>query len=211
MDRKQLTVEIISRLDRAYPDAAIELRYENPLEILVATILSAQCTDARVNVVTRDLFEKYRTAEDYASVSQEELEEDIRSTGFFRNKARNIRGAAMMLISDFGGRVPGTMEELLRLPGVARKTANVILGNAFGEAAGVVVDTHVFRLSHRLELSNGRTPEKVEQDLMRQVPRERWLLFGHQLIFHGRRICRARKPLCGECPLSDLCPSAGKS
>jgi endonuclease-3 len=211
MDRKQLTAEIISRLDSAYPDAAIELKYENPLEILVATILSAQCTDARVNVVTRDLFKKYRTAEDYASVSQEELEEDIRSTGFFRNKARNIRGAAMMLISDFGDRVPGTMEELLRLPGVARKTANVILGNAFGEAAGVVVDTHVFRLSHRLELSNGRTPEKVEQDLMRQVPRERWLLFGHQLIFHGRRICRARKPLCGECPLSDLCPSAGKS
>lgn len=207
MDQK-FTAKIIARLNKDYPDAAIALHYESPLEILVATILSAQCTDERVNLVTKDLFKKYRTVGDYARVPQQELEGDIRSTGFFRNKAKNIRGAAALLLSEFNGEVPRSMEELLRLPGVARKTANVVLGNAFGMAEGVVVDTHIFRLSHRLGLSQGKTPEKVEGDLMRIVPRESWILFGHQLIFHGRRICHARKPLCSECFLSDICPSA---
>ncbi|MFH0801752.1 MAG: endonuclease III [bacterium] len=210
MNQKKFITELIARLKRAHPDAAIALHYSNPLEILVATILSAQCTDERVNLVTKDLFKKYRTVGDYARVPQEELEGDIRSTGFFRNKAKNIRGAASLLLNEFNGEVPRSMEELLRLPGVARKTANVVLGNAFGIAEGVVVDTHIFRLSHRLGLSEGKTPEKVEENLMALVPQDLWILFGHQLIFHGRRICHARKPLCSECFLSDLCPSAFK-
>jgi endonuclease-3 len=210
MKSRKFIAELIARLNKAHPDAAIELVYSNPLEILVATILSAQCTDVRVNLVTKNLFKKYRTVEDYANVSQQDLEEDIRSTGFFRNKAKNIRGAAAVLLSDFNGEVPRSMEKLILLPGVARKTANVVLGNAFGIAEGVVVDTHIFRLSHRLSLSEGKTPEKVEEDLMALVPRDSWIIFGHQLIFHGRRICHARKPLCGKCSLSDICTSAFK-
>jgi len=210
MESRKFIAELIARLKKAYPRAAIALHYESPLEILVATILSAQCTDVRVNLVTKDLFKKYRTVEDYAKAPQEELEEDIRSTGFFRNKAKNIRGAAAVLLSKFGGEVPKSMEEILLLPGVARKTANVVLGNAFGMAEGVVVDTHIFRLSHRLGLSQGKIPEKVEEDLMALVPKREWILFGHLLIAHGRTLCHARKPLCGECFLSDLCPSAFK-
>ena len=195
-------------LAKAYPDATISLRYRNPLELLVATILSAQCTDERVNLVTRDLFRKYRRAEHYARTAQTELEADIRSTGFFRNKARSIRGAARLIVDEFGGRVPATMAELLRLPGVARKTANVVLGSAFGKAEGIVVDTHVGRLSRRLGLTAERDAVKVERDLMALLPPAEWIAFSHRLIQHGRRVCSARKPRCGECVLVDRCPSA---
>ena len=176
----------------------------------MATILSAQCTDERVNKVTPGLFQKYPTPQDFAALPQPVLEEEIRSTGFFRNKAKNIIGTAKKLVADFGGQVPRTMEEMLTLPGVARKTANVVLGTAYGIPTGVVVDTHVFRIAHRLKLSRQKTPEKVEQDLMKLVPRERWISFGHQVIWFGRKICQARKPLCAECPLEDVLRLAGE-
>jgi endonuclease III len=199
---------ITAELWNLYPDAKCSLNFSNPLELLVATQLSAQCTDERVNLVTRDLFQKYRSAEDYATVSQEELEQDIRSTGFYRNKAKNIRAACQLLITNYDGEVPGTMEELLKLPGVARKTANVVLGNAFGIIEGFVVDTHISRLARRLGWTTNKDPVKVEQDLMRLVPRQDWLDLSHLLIFHGRAICQARKPLCHQCALAKFCPSA---
>ena len=179
--------------------------------MLVATILSAQCTDERVNKVTPELFRKFPTAKDFAALKQEVLEREIRSTGFFRNKAKNIIGASMKIVQDFGGQVPRTMDEMLTLPGVARKTANVVLGTAFGLPTGVVVDTHVFRIAGRLKLSKEKTPEKVEQDLIKLVPQERWISFGHQVIWFGRKICAARKPLCAECPLETLCDSPDKT
>jgi endonuclease III len=199
---------IIAELHRLYPDAKCSLNFSNPLELLIATQLSAQCTDERVNIVTQDLFRKYRSIEDYASVSQEELEQDIRSTGFYRNKAKNIRATAQRIITNFGGEVPRTMTELLTLPGVARKTANVVLGNAFGIVEGVVVDTHVGRLVRRFGWTSNEDPVKVEQDLMKIVPQKDWLDLSHMLIYHGRAICLARRPLCEECALNDLCPSA---
>ncbi|MFB3890790.1 MAG: endonuclease III [Phycisphaerae bacterium] len=202
--------KIIAILKKTYPDAKCSLDYTNPLELLVATILSAQCTDVRVNMVAKDLFRKYRTAADYANVPQDQFAADIRSTGFYNNKAKSIRGAAARIVADFGGNVPDTMEALLTLPGVARKTANVVLGNAFGKNEGVVVDTHVSRVAGRLRLSTQEDPEKIEQDLMAIVPREDWTLFGHLMIYHGRAICTARKPNCAGCPLNKLCPSAFK-
>jgi len=207
-DLRKRTRKILSTLDRLYPDAGCALNRRNPLQLLVDTILSAQCTDVQVNVVTKDLFRKYKTAEDYASVDREELEKDIHSTGFFRNKAKNIRASAKKIIEDFGGNVPDTMDELLTLPGVARKTANCVLGNAFGKNEGVVVDTHVQRLAGRLGFSREKTPVKIEQDLMRLIPRRRWTGFSHQLIHHGRSCCTARKPDCPSCRLNKLCPSA---
>ena len=206
-DRKKRTAEIIRRLKKAYPDAHCALNHTNPFELLIATILSAQCTDERVNIVTADLFRKYRGPEDFVKVSQQELERDIHSTGFFRNKARNIKAASQRLIDVYGGEIPRTMEEILTLGGVARKTGNVVLGNAFGIASGVVVDTHVSRLSQRLGLTEQKTPEKIERDLQELVPKKDWVMFSHWLIFHGRRICQARKPKCRECVLADLCPS----
>jgi endonuclease-3 len=202
--------QILKRLDAAYPDARCTLHHNTPLELLIATILSAQCTDERVNLVTKDLFQKYRTVEDYADAKSEILEKDIRSTGFYRNKAKNIKAACRMLLAKFNGSVPDIMEELLELPGVARKTANVVLGVAFHKASGVVVDTHVFRISRRLGFSDAKTPEHVERDLMRKLPQNRWILFSHQAILHGRRICKARKPLCTQCPVEDLCTSEDK-
>jgi len=199
---------ITAELWRLYPDAKCSLDFSNPLELLVATQLSAQCTDERVNLVTRDLFQKYRRAEDYATVSQEELEQDIRSTGFYRNKAKNIRAACQLLITNYDSEVPCTMADLLKLPGVARKTANVVLGNAFGIIDGFVVDTHIGRLARRFGWTTNEDPVKVEQDLMRLVPRQDWLDLSHLLIFHGRAICQARKPLCQRCTLSKNCPSA---
>jgi endonuclease-3 len=207
VDRVQ---RILDALDHAYPNAQCALKHGNPLELLVATILSAQCTDERVNLVSRDLFRKYRSPEDYVRVRQEELEADIRSTGFFHNKAKSIRGASAMILEKFGGSVPDSMEELLQLPGVARKTANVVLGVAFGKAEGIVVDTHVFRVSRRLDFSNAQTPEKVETDLMRIIPRNRWVSFSHQMILHGRTTCKARKPLCHVCPVEKDCSSEDK-
>ncbi len=206
--RTERTAAIVALLGEAYPDAHCALNHRNPLQLLVATILSAQCTDVRVNIVTQGLFARYKTAADFAAASQEQLEEDIRSTGFFRNKTKSIRGAAARIESEFGGRVPETMDELLTLPGVARKTANVVLGTAFGINEGVVVDTHVSRLSQRLGLSKQTDPKKIEPDLMKLVPQEQWGHFSHLLIFHGRRCCTARKPKCADCPVSDLCPSA---
>ena len=199
---------IMEGLRRLYPDAKCSLNFSNPLELLVATQLSAQCTDERVNLVTADLFKKYRTVEDYASVSQEEFEQDVKSTGFYRNKARNIRAAAQRILTEFGGEVPRTMKEILSLPGVARKTANVVLGNAYGIVEGVVVDTHVGRLARRFGWTTSEDPVKVEQDLMRILPREDWLDASHLMIFHGRALCMARKPLCGQCGLAKLCPAA---
>jgi endonuclease-3 len=204
------TGRILRRLESAYPNAECSLDFRNPLELLIATILSAQCTDARVNIVTKKLFRKYRSADDYAAAAPEELENDIRSTGFFRNKARNIQTACRMLRDTFNGSVPDTMEELLKLPGVARKTANVVLGTAFRKAEGIVVDTHVFRVSKRLDLSRAQTPENVERDLMAILPRNRWIAFSHQAILHGRMLCKARKPLCPQCPLESLCCSPDK-
>ena len=207
-DLKKRTARIVAGLRKAYPDARCQLDHANPLQLLVATILSAQCTDRRVNMVTQDLFGRYKTVADYASATQENLEREIRTTGFFRNKAKNIRGTAQRIAADFGGRVPRTMSELLTLPGVARKTANVVLGTAFGISEGVVVDTHVSRISQRLELTKAKTPEKIERDLMALVPRRKWTDFSHLLIFHGRRCCAARKPQCSRCCTSRLCPSA---
>jgi endonuclease-3 len=195
-------------LKAEYPDARTELDWSNPLELLVATILSAQTTDVQVNRVTESLFSKYRTAEDYADSTPDELEENIRPTGFYRNKARSLRGMASALVEEHGGEVPRTMSELVALPGVGRKTANVVLGNAFGTNEGIVVDTHVRRVSGRLGLTEGSDPVKIEQELMRLVPEEDWTIFSHLLILHGRRTCKARKPDCPNCILNDICPSA---
>ncbi len=206
--RRQRTGEILKRLEREYPDAHCALDFSNPLELLVATILSAQCTDVRVNMVTPELFARCPTAEAYAEIPTPELEELIRSTGFFRNKARSLKGMGQALVEEHGGEVPAEMAALLALPGVARKTANVVLGNAFGIDEGVVVDTHVNRLSNRLALTAEKTPDKIERDLMELVPREKWTLWAHLLIYHGRQVCKARKPDCGSCALLDLCPAA---
>ena len=205
---KARTRDIIRRLKRAYPDAKCSLNHSNPFELLIATILSAQCTDDRVNIVTADLFRKYTKPEDYLKVSPRELEKDIQSTGFFRNKTKSIQGTSKVLTEEYGGQVPHTMDELLELPGVARKTANVVLGNAFGIKAGVVVDTHVTRLSHRLALTQEKTAEKIEQQLIPIVPRKDWVIFPHLMIWHGRKICKARNPLCAECVVEKQCPSS---
>jgi endonuclease-3 len=202
--------KIIRTLARVYGEAHCALVHHNALELLVATILSAQCTDHRVNIVTASLFKKYRSAKEFAQADLRVLEQDIRSTGFFRNKAKNIQGAARRIVEKHGGEVPSTMEDLLELPGVARKTANVVLGTWFGKAAGIVVDTHVHRISRRLQLTREDDPKKIEQDLMKLLPMEEWINFSHRLIWHGRRICAARKPKCGECPIAGECPSAGK-
>ena len=203
--------EILKRLDDRYPAATCALHHNSAWELLVATILSAQCTDVRVNMVTPILFQKYPTPEAFASLQPEELEDDIRSTGFFRNKAKSLVGAARKLISDFGGDVPRNMDELLQLPGVARKTANVVLGTWYRIADGVVVDTHVQRISRRLELTKNTDPQKIERDLMRIIPRDKWIVFAHQIILHGRALCIARKPKCADCPLENLCHAADKT
>jgi len=199
---------IIDELRHLYPDAKCTLNFTTPLELLVATQLAAQCTDERVNIVTAKLFRKYHSVEDYATVSQEELEQDIKSTGFYRNKARNIRTACQRIITDYGGEVPQTMPELLSLAGVARKTANVVLGNAFGIVEGFTVDTHVTRLSRRFGWTTQEDAVKIEQDLMRIIPQQDWFDLSHLMIFHGRAICEARKPLCEQCALAHVCPSA---
>jgi endonuclease-3 len=206
--RRQRVRMILPILKQAYPDAKCSLDYRTPLELLVATILSAQCTDERVNIVTKDLFRKYRSAADYAGVPQEELEKDIQSTGFYRNKAKSLRGMGAAVVEAHGGKVPRTMEELTALPGVGRKTANVVLGNAFNDAVGVTVDTHVTRVSNRLGLTKHAVDAvKIEQDLMQVVPRDEWTMWSHLLIHHGRAICQARKPKCGQCPLLPHCPA----
>jgi endonuclease-3 len=204
--------KIFAGLDRLFPQAKCALRHENPFQLLVATILSAQCTDERVNKVTPELFRKYPTPRDFAALRQEVLESEIRSTGFFRNKSKSIIGAAKKLVSEFGGEVPRRMDALLTLPGVARKTANVVLGTAYGLPTGVVVDTHVTRVAGgRLKLSKQTKPEKIEEDLMRLVPKDRWISFSHQVIWFGRKVCQARKPLCAQCPLDSICDSADKT
>jgi len=203
--------KILAALDQLFPQAECALRHENPFQLLVATILSAQCTDERVNKVTPELFQKYPTPQDFAALRPEVLEPDIRSTGFFRNKAKSIVGAAKKIVADFGGEVPRSMDELLSLPGVARKTANVVLGTAYGIPTGVVVDTHVFRIARRLKLTKENTPEKVERDLMKIVPQQRWISFGHQMIWFGRKVCQARKPLCATCPLETICDAPDKT
>jgi endonuclease-3 len=203
--------KIFAALDQLFPKAECALHHANAFQLLVATILSAQCTDERVNKVTPGLFAKYPTPQDFAALNPEVLQEDIRSTGFFRNKAKSIVGAAKKLVADFKGEVPQSMEELLTLPGVARKTANVVLGTAYGIPAGVVVDTHVSRIVGRLKLSKERTPERIEQDLMKLVPHERWISFAHQVIWFGRKICQARKPLCATCPMGAICDSPEKT
>jgi endonuclease III len=200
--------EIIRRLSAAYPDAHVALRFSTPLEMLVATILSAQCTDERVNKVTETLFRTFRRPEDYLEVPEAELAAAIKPTGFYNQKTKSIRGACRMIVERFGGEVPSTMEELIELPGVARKTANIVLGNAFGKVEGIAVDTHVRRVSQRLGFTANEDPDKIEQDLMRLIPKERWFDFTYVIIDHGRTICVARKPRCGECPVSDLCPSS---
>ena len=203
--------EILKRLDERYPLATCALHHKSAWELLVATILSAQCTDVRVNIVTPVIFAKYPTIEAFAALNPEELEPDIRTTGFFRNKSKSVVGAARKLISDFGGQVPRTMDELLQIPGVARKTANVVLGTWFKIADGVVVDTHVKRISRRLELTRNLDPQKIEQDLMKVIPRDKWIVFAHQIILHGRALCIARKPKCADCPLENLCHAADKT
>jgi endonuclease-3 len=208
-DATQRAREIVRRLATEYPDAQCALVHRNPLELLVATVLSAQCTDARVNQVTRDLFKKYRRAADYAAAPPGELEQDIRSTGFFNTKAKSIRECCRLLDERHGGKVPDRMEDLVQLPGIGRKTANVILGTAMGQATGVVVDTHVQRLARRMGLTRQRDPEKIERVLMKLIPQEEWIDFGHRMIHHGRRVCSARKPACGDCCLNDVCPKIG--
>ncbi len=207
MTARERVAQLVEQLPQVYPGAHCELDFENPLQLLVATILSAQCTDKRVNMVTPQLFARYRTAADFAATPQETLENEIRSTGFFRNKAKSIRAAAAAIEERHGGRVPDTMQELHDLPGVGRKTANVVLGNAFGRDEGVVVDTHVARLSQRLRLTKESDPEKIEADLMKLVPRQHWTMWSHWLIWHGRRRCFARKPDCHQCEILGLCPS----
>lgn len=204
----EMARELLKRLPAIYPDAHCELDYSNPLELLVATILSAQCTDKRVNLVTKDLFQRCRTAADYAAIPQEDLEALVRSTGFYRNKAKNLRAMGAALVAKHGGEVPSTLEALAALPGAGRKTANVVLGNAFNKNEGVVVDTHVGRLSQRLGLTTFTDPVRIEQDLIKLFPRDSWTLLSHWLIFHGRRRCPARNPDCPNCELRDICPSA---
>lgn len=203
--------EILKRLDQLYPDVTCALTHSSAWELLVATILSAQSTDVNVNRVTPELFRKYPTVQDFAALTPEQLEPDVRSTGFFRNKSKSVVGAAKKIISDFGGQVPDDMDNLLTLPGVARKTANVVLGTWFKKADGVVVDTHVHRISRRLELTTQDEPQKIEQDLMRIIPREKWILFSHQIIWHGRKICYARKPNCAGCSLENICHAGDKT
>ena len=202
---------ILAKLDEAYPDANCELKHENAFQLLISTILSAQCTDVRVNQVAETLYKKYPNAKAFAYATPSELEMEIRPTGFFRNKTKSVMGASKAIIEKFGGQVPRTMEEILTLPGVARKTGNVVLGTAYGIASGVVVDTHVLRLSKRLDLTRNDDPKKVEQDLMKIIPREKWIQFSHQIIWHGRRVCHARKPKCIECNLESLCYSKDKT
>ena len=204
-ERKARLESIFAELDRLFPQATCALHHQNPWQLLVATILSAQCTDERVNKVTPELFRKYPTMQDFANVSQDELAQDIRSTGFFNNKARSVIGAARKILAEYNGEVPQSMDELLEVPGAARKTANVVLGTAYGIASGVVVDTHVGRISQRLDFTKNSDPVKVEIDLMKIVPPERWVLFAHQIIHFGRQICIARKPRCASCPLDSLC------
>jgi endonuclease-3 len=208
-ERVQLARAISRRLKKLYPDATCALRHENPLQLLIATILSAQCTDERVNKVTPELFRKYPNAEAFAVADQQELERAIQSTGFFRNKAKNIRACCQLLMDKFGGRVPKRMEDMLELPGVARKTANVVLGTAFRIASGVVVDTHVARLSQRMGLTQTSDPNKIERDLCALLPKLDWIDFAHRMIWHGRRVCTARKPACNECALGQICPKLG--
>jgi endonuclease-3 len=207
-DIKTRALKTIRLLEKEHSDAEIALTFKNPLELLISTILSAQCTDKRVNIVTKTLFKKYKTPEDYAKADIKELEQDIRSTGFYHNKARHIKKCCQMLIEKFDSQVPRTMEELLELPGVARKTANIVLSNVFGIVEGIAVDTHVRRLSERLGLTQNKNQDKIEQDLMKIVPKEMWMRFSDLLIFHGRRICMAKKQKCGECVLNKICPSA---
>jgi len=207
MTIRERVAQLIEALPRVYPDAHTELNFKTPLELLIATILSAQCTDKRVNMVTPALFKKYRTARDYAKAPPSELENAIKSTGFYRNKTKSIRAATSTIAKKFGGKVPDSMEDLHGLPGVGRKTANVVLGNAFGKNEGIVVDTHVARLSQRLGLTRQSNPERIEQDLMKLVPREHWTNWSHWLIWHGRRRCYARKPDCANCEIFRLCPS----
>jgi endonuclease III len=203
--------DILAKLDEAYPTATCELKHENAFQLLISTILSAQCTDVRVNEVARTLYKKYPDAEAFAHANPSELEMEIRPTGFFRNKTKSIMGASKGIIETFGGQVPRTMEEILTLPGVARKTANVVLGTAYGIASGVVVDTHVMRLSRRLDLTKHEDPKKIEQDLVRVIPKEKWIQFSHQLIWHGRRVCAARSPRCIDCNLESICYSKDKT
>lgn len=207
----QRVAAILAKLDEAYPAASCELKHENPFQLLVATILSAQCTDVRVNQVTKTLFKKYPNAEALAYATPNKLEQAIRPTGFFHNKTKSIMGASKAIVENFGGQVPRSMEDLLTLPGVARKTANVVLGTAYGIASGVVVDTHVIRLSQRLDLTGQEQPKKIEEDLMSIIPREKWIQFSHQLIWHGRRVCFARKPNCIMCNLNSICYSKDKT
>jgi endonuclease-3 len=202
---------ILARLDEAYPNATCELKHENPFQLLISTILSAQCTDVRVNQVAETLYKKYPDAKAFAYATPGELEMEIRPTGFFRNKTKSIMGASKAILEKFGGQVPRTMEEILTLPGVARKTGNVVLGTAYGIASGVVVDTHVLRLTNRLDLTREEDPKKVEQNLMKIIPQEKWIQFSHQLIWHGRRVCHARKPKCIECNLESLCYAKDKT
>jgi endonuclease III len=202
---------ILQKLDEAYPDAACELKHASPFQLLISTILSAQCTDVRVNQVTETLYKKYPNPEAFAYANPSELEQEIRPTGFFRNKTKSVMGASKAVVEKFGGEVPRTMEQILTLPGVARKTGNVVLGTAFGIASGVVVDTHVQRLSNRLELTKNQEPKKIEQDLMKVIPQNKWIQFSHQLIWHGRRICIARKPKCAVCNLERVCNSKDKT
>ena len=210
-ERQARLSEILRRLEKMYPGATCALRHESPWQLLVATILSAQCTDKLVNEVTPGLFAKYPTPVDFAAVRQEVLAQDVHRTGFFNNKAKSIIGAARKVVGEFGGEVPRTMEEMLTIPGAARKTANVVLGTAYGIASGVVVDTHVQRLAARLDLTKNTNPVKIEQDLMKIVPREKWIVFAHELILHGRALCQARNPKCGECELNSLCYAEDKT
>ena len=200
--------EIIRRLSKAYPDAHVALNFTNALECLIATILSAQCTDARVNMVTKDLFKKYRTPQDYLDVSEDEFKDDIRSTGFFNQKTASIRGACRRIVDAYGGEVPSTMEDLITLPGVARKTANIVMGHAFGKVEGIAVDTHVRRVSNKLGFSDTQDTDKIELDLMRLIPKKKWFDFSYVIIDHGRAICHAKKPQCADCVVNDLCPSS---
>jgi endonuclease-3 len=210
-ERQARVQEILLRLERMYPGATCALHHRTPWELLVATILSAQCTDKRVNEVTPGLFAKYPTPKDFAGVRPEVLANDIRSTGFFNNKAKSLVGAAKKIVTEFGGEVPRTMEELLTIPGAARKTANVVLGTAYGIASGIVVDTHVQRISRRLDLSQNTDPVKIEQDLMKIIPRDKWIVFSHEMILHGRALCQARNPKCAECDLNSLCYADDKT
>jgi endonuclease-3 len=202
---------ILAKLDEAYPAASCELKHDNAFQLLISTILSAQCTDVRVNQVAQTLYKKYPTPEAFAYANPSELEQEIRPTGFFRNKTKSIMGASKAIIERLGGQVPRTMEELLTVPGAARKTANVVLGTAYGIASGIVVDTHVIRISNRLDLTRNEDPKKIEQDLMKVIPKEKWILFSHQIIWHGRRVCKARKPQCLECNLEKICYSKDKT